>query len=139
MPLLTRGRAQRCILPWRRPPHCRAAKVDQDDRKAQRTVTTRADRIAQFVVDRNASEGTLAKLLCEDHVGTYTLPFPCRRSAGAWLNARPGEPIHGRRDRRARVGDEPMTLPDTITLARSGAISGILYVLTTIVSRMSLT
>jgi hypothetical protein len=32
-----------------------------------------------------------------------------------------------------------MTLPDTITLARSGAISGILYVLTTIVSRMSLT
>jgi hypothetical protein len=56
-------------------------------------VTTRADRIAQFVVDRNASEGTLAKLLCEDHVGTYTLPFPCRWTGGAWLNERTGQPI----------------------------------------------
>jgi hypothetical protein len=35
-----------------------------------------------------------AKLLCEDHRGTYTIPFPCRCwSDGAWLNEGTGEPI----------------------------------------------
>jgi hypothetical protein len=56
-------------------------------------VTSRADRIGQFIVDGDTSEGTLAKLLCEDHVGTYMIPFPCRRTDGAWLNERTGQPI----------------------------------------------
>jgi hypothetical protein len=56
-------------------------------------MATRSARIEQFTVDHDAPEGTLARLLCEDHVGTYTIPFPCRWSAGAWLNARTGEPL----------------------------------------------
>jgi hypothetical protein len=56
-------------------------------------MTTRAARLEQFTVDQDATEGTLAKLLCEDHVGTYMIPFPCRRTDGAWLNERTGELI----------------------------------------------
>jgi hypothetical protein len=56
-------------------------------------MATRAARIEQFIVDHDAPEGALAALLCEDHVGTYTIPFPCRYSGGAWLNARTGEVI----------------------------------------------
>jgi hypothetical protein len=28
--------------------------------------------------------GEPIELLCEDHNGTYTLPFPCRWADGAW-------------------------------------------------------
>jgi hypothetical protein len=56
-------------------------------------VTTRSARIEQFNVDERAPEGALVGLLCEDPVGTYTIPFPCRYSSGAWLNARTGERI----------------------------------------------
>ena len=33
------------------------------------------------------------RLLCEDHVGSYVIPFPCVRRDGAWRNATTGEPI----------------------------------------------
>jgi hypothetical protein len=56
-------------------------------------MTTRAARIEQFIVDADPPEGTLGALLCEDHVGTYTIPFLCRWSGGAWLNERTGQPI----------------------------------------------
>jgi hypothetical protein len=56
-------------------------------------VTTRAARIEQFIVDADPPEGALTALLCEDHVGTYALPFPCRYSEGAWLNERTGGEI----------------------------------------------
>lgn len=56
-------------------------------------MTTRSARIEQFIVDERAPEGALVALLCEDHVGTYTIPFPCRYSDGAWLKARTGEVI----------------------------------------------
>jgi hypothetical protein len=56
-------------------------------------MATRSARIEQFIVDQDAPEGALAALLCQDHVGTYTIPFPCRRSDGAWLNARTDERI----------------------------------------------
>jgi len=31
--------------------------------------------------------------LCEDHVGTYTLPYLCHWSNGAWRSAGRGEPV----------------------------------------------
>lgn len=34
-------------------------------------------------------------VLCEDHVGTYRLPFPCSWSGEFWRNAKTGEPIEG--------------------------------------------
>jgi hypothetical protein len=56
-------------------------------------MATRSALIEQFIVDQGAPEGMSAKLLCEDHRGTYTIPFPCRWSDGAWLNQGTGEPI----------------------------------------------
>ena len=49
-------------------------------------MVTRSDRLLQFITDRDAPDGTLVEALCQDHVGTYVLPFPCRREGAAWYN-----------------------------------------------------
>ena len=56
-------------------------------------MTARADRIGQFLGDGEASEGTLAKLLCEESRRHVYAPFPCRWTGGAWLNERTAQPI----------------------------------------------
>jgi hypothetical protein len=33
------------------------------------------------------------ELLCEGHVGTYVIPFPCRWRSGAWQSAETGKSI----------------------------------------------
>jgi hypothetical protein len=38
----------------------------------------------------------LVEVLCEDHVGTYLLPFLCRRTPEGFRNARTGALIEGR-------------------------------------------
>jgi hypothetical protein len=45
-----------------------------------------SERLAQFITDREAPDGTVVEALCQDHVGTYVLPFPCRRQGAAWYN-----------------------------------------------------
>ena len=47
----------------------------------------RAVRISQFISDRLPLVGTKVQLLCEDHVGTYTLPFLCCWTDAGWRNA----------------------------------------------------
>ncbi len=54
---------------------------------------TRAERIADFAKDKEPEPGINAELLCEDHNGTYALPFPCDRVGGAWRNQGTGEII----------------------------------------------
>jgi hypothetical protein len=54
-------------------------------------MTTRSARIEQFNVDELAPKGAFCALLCEAHRGTYMIPFPCRYSEGARMNARTGE------------------------------------------------
>ncbi len=54
----------------------------------------------QFRLDDFPGEGTPpvdvpCDVLCEDHVGTYRLPFPCSWSGEFWRNAKTGEPIEG--------------------------------------------
>jgi hypothetical protein len=44
------------------------------------------ERLAQFVTDREAPDGAMVEALCQDHVGTYVLPFPCRRNGTEWFN-----------------------------------------------------
>jgi hypothetical protein len=39
--------------------------------------------------------GAACELLCEDHVGTYALPFLCQWSDGTWRNIKTGEPVLG--------------------------------------------
>jgi hypothetical protein len=45
-----------------------------------------SERLAQFITDREAPDGTAVEALCQDHVGTYVLPFPCRRDGPDWFN-----------------------------------------------------
>jgi hypothetical protein len=56
---------------------------------------TRAARLDEFIMDAAPDAGTLVELLCEDHVGTYLLPFLCRRTPEGYRNAWTGELITG--------------------------------------------
>jgi hypothetical protein len=56
-------------------------------------VATREQRLAQFATDREPAPGIPVEVLCQDHVGTYVLPFPCTWADGAWRNAGTGERI----------------------------------------------
>ncbi len=48
----------------------------------------REERIADFVTDRLPDAGAKVQILCEDHVGTYTLPFLCSWTEGnGWISA----------------------------------------------------
>ena len=45
-------------------------------------------RISQFISDRLPSADSKVQVLCEDHVGTYTLPFLCRWTDGdGWMSS----------------------------------------------------
>jgi hypothetical protein len=58
-------------------------------------MATREQRVAQFATDRDPAADLAVEVLCEDHVGTYVLPFLCTWADGAWRNARTGEHIAG--------------------------------------------
>ena len=54
----------------------------------------------QFRLDDFPGEGTPpvdvpCDVLCEDHVGTDRLPFPCEWSGEFWRNAKTGDAIEG--------------------------------------------
>lgn len=53
----------------------------------------RASRLAQFINDRMPREDEAVQLLCEDHSGTYTLPFLCRWAENHWVNIQTSRPI----------------------------------------------
>jgi hypothetical protein len=50
-------------------------------------MATRQHRIADFDSDGDPPTGYRMELLCEDHNGTYVLPFPC-----LWVDARGAAP-----------------------------------------------
>ncbi len=53
-------------------------------------MTSRAQRASAFNIDFDPDLEQVVKLLCEDHVGTYVLPFQCVRRDGQWFNAQNG-------------------------------------------------
>ncbi|MDE2363523.1 MAG: hypothetical protein KGM42_12660 [Hyphomicrobiales bacterium] len=55
--------------------------------------STREKRIAEFLHEGDPPSGVALEVLCEDHIGTYTVPFSCIYMEGRWLNARTREPI----------------------------------------------
>jgi hypothetical protein len=55
-------------------------------------VTTRERRLAEFSTGI-PTESLALTLLCEDHVGTYVLPYPCHWNGSAWTNKSTGETI----------------------------------------------
>jgi hypothetical protein len=47
-------------------------------------MATRQQRIDAFTHDGVPPEDRPLELLCEDHVGTYVIPFLCRWNGGYW-------------------------------------------------------
>jgi len=59
-------------------------------------MVTRTARIAAFTIDEEPRPEEEVELLCEDHCGTYLLPFPCRRSDGTWWNKQTDDEVKAR-------------------------------------------
>jgi len=55
-------------------------------------MATRQKRLDEFLQGRPPLKQPV-ELLCEDHCGTYTLPFFCEWGDGAWRNAITGTAI----------------------------------------------
>lgn len=49
-------------------------------------MATREKRLAQFDGNGEPTPDQLVEVLCEDHSGTYQLPFTCRFIDGQWRN-----------------------------------------------------
>lgn len=69
-----------------------------DDYKGSnpRQAAARQNRLDGFGQAGDPPADIKCDLLCEDHVGTYELPYPCIWSAGAWTSAVSGEPVEAR-------------------------------------------
>ena len=64
--------------------HLPAAAVEID------YMATREKRLAQFDGNGDPPPDLPLEVLCEDHSGTYQLPFACRWIDGRWRNDRTG-------------------------------------------------
>jgi hypothetical protein len=56
-------------------------------------VATREQRLSEFTTDRDPPSDIAVQVLCQDHIGTYVLPFLCRLHEQSWRNMRTGEVI----------------------------------------------
>jgi hypothetical protein len=56
-------------------------------------MATRQQRLDEFAHDGDPPVDQPFELLCEDHVGTYVVPFLCRWSDAAWQSVETGELI----------------------------------------------
>jgi hypothetical protein len=61
---------------------CPAVEIDE--------MATREKRLAQFDGNGEPPPDRPIEVLCEDHSGTYQLPFACRWIEGQWRNERTG-------------------------------------------------
>jgi hypothetical protein len=71
---------------------------DTDDHPGSnpRQAAARRSRLESFGEDGAPPPGTNCDLLCEDHVGTYQVPYPCVWDGCLWRSADTGEPIEAR-------------------------------------------
>jgi hypothetical protein len=56
-------------------------------------MVTRQERIDAFTHQGVPPANQPLEVLCEDHVGTYVIPFLCRWSSGAWHSVDTSKPI----------------------------------------------
>jgi hypothetical protein len=56
-------------------------------------MATRQHRLDAFIHEGDPPLEQPLELLCEDHVGTYLIPFLCRWTGGAWLSMETDSPI----------------------------------------------
>jgi hypothetical protein len=59
-------------------------------------MVTRQARLADFSNAIDRASGEPVEILCEDHNGTYLLPFLCHWTAGEWRSSTTGEAIEAR-------------------------------------------
>ncbi len=59
-------------------------------------MATRERRLAEFNGSGEPASGQVVQVLCEDHSGTYQLPFACRLVDGQWRNAESGSLVEAR-------------------------------------------
>lgn len=55
-------------------------------------MATRQSRLAEFNSGEPPADGLL-EILCEDHCGTYAIPFACRWVIDEWIGASNSQPI----------------------------------------------
>jgi hypothetical protein len=53
----------------------------------------RRQRLAAFPGEGTPPADQACELLCEDHVGTYTLPYLCYWAKGTWRSVKTGEQV----------------------------------------------
>jgi hypothetical protein len=58
-----------------------------------RRAAARQQRLAAFPGEGTPSSEVACELLCEDHVGTYTLPYLCQWADGTWRSVSTAEPV----------------------------------------------
>jgi hypothetical protein len=56
-------------------------------------MATRQERLDAFTHEGEPPVGRPLELLCEDHVGTYVLPFLCRWTGTDWHSVETGQRI----------------------------------------------
>lgn len=56
-------------------------------------MVTRERRLAEFDGLGAPPRELPVEVLCEDHSGTYRLPFPCCWTEGGWRNANSGDEV----------------------------------------------
>jgi hypothetical protein len=103
-------------------------------------MVTRRSRLDEFVTGHHPTADLPVQLLCEDHVGTYVIPFPCQYTAGEWVNTATGEGISGGCSRMAGVSAKPKAghtqcRGSTVTQAGRRSLTRALGDLTEILSR----
>ncbi len=56
-------------------------------------MSSRAERLAEFEKNADPASESMVEVLCEDHIGTYLLPYLCRSTPEGFRNERTGELI----------------------------------------------
>jgi hypothetical protein len=56
-------------------------------------MTTRNKRLAEFNGTGTPPANLAVQVLCEDHSGTYQLPFQCKWENGIWQNVESGTQV----------------------------------------------
>jgi hypothetical protein len=59
-------------------------------------MATREKRLAEFNGQGDPEPHQSVQVLCEDHSGTYQLPFACKFAEGEWRNADTGDAVEAR-------------------------------------------
>jgi hypothetical protein len=59
-------------------------------------MATRQEPIDSFVHEGEPPADQPLEILCEDHVGTYVIPFLCRWNSGIWENVKTSRRIEAR-------------------------------------------